>query len=58
MNKKCRFKEIKLNNQVFHIVGRFWYMGKAVRLERIFYKGEQQKEQTRLTQVFISYVEI
>lgn len=30
-------------------------MGKAVRLERIFYKGEQQKEQTRLTQVSISY---
>ncbi|KAF9804147.1 hypothetical protein SFRURICE_020575 [Spodoptera frugiperda] len=50
MNKKRRFKEIKLNNQVFHIVARFWYMGKAVRLERIFYKGEQQKEQTRLTQ--------
>uniref|UniRef100_A0A2H1WLK4 SFRICE_019447 n=1 Tax=Spodoptera frugiperda TaxID=7108 RepID=A0A2H1WLK4_SPOFR len=58
MNKKRRFKEIKLNNQVFHIVARFWYMGKAVRLERIFYKGEQQKEQTRLTQVSISYLGI
>ncbi|CAB3230687.1 unnamed protein product [Arctia plantaginis] len=32
------------------IAKRFYYMGKAVRLERIFYKGEIQREQKRLTQ--------
>ncbi|XP_049708378.2 visual pigment-like receptor peropsin [Helicoverpa armigera] len=35
---------------VIPVVAIFNYMGKAVRLERIFYKGEQQKEQTKLTQ--------
>ncbi|KAJ8729253.1 hypothetical protein PYW08_000834 [Mythimna loreyi] len=35
---------------VIPVIAVFYYMGKAVRLERIFYKGEVQKEQTRLTQ--------
>ncbi|XP_028032257.1 visual pigment-like receptor peropsin isoform X2 [Bombyx mandarina] len=32
------------------IVAMFYYMGKALRLEKIFYKGEQQREQKCLTQ--------
>lgn len=30
---------------------RFFYTGKAVRLETIYYKSEQQKEQKQLTKV-------
>nr|QDR51019.1 retinal G protein-coupled receptor-like protein [Manduca sexta] len=35
---------------VIPVIAMFSYMGKAVRLEKIFYKGEEQKEQKRLSQ--------
>ncbi|CAH0602950.1 unnamed protein product [Chrysodeixis includens] len=35
---------------VIPVIAIFYYMGKSIRLERIFYKDEQQREQSRLTQ--------
>ncbi|XP_061378598.1 opsin-5-like isoform X2 [Danaus plexippus] len=34
---------------VLPIVGIFYYMGKAIRLEKIYYRNEQQREERRLT---------
>lgn len=36
---------------LYTLLCRFYYMGKAVRLEKIFYRGENQQEQKYLTQV-------
>ncbi|KAJ0182021.1 hypothetical protein K1T71_002743 [Dendrolimus kikuchii] len=32
------------------VIAMFYYMGKAIRLEKIYYRGEQQKEHKHLTQ--------
>nr|XP_032529682.1 visual pigment-like receptor peropsin isoform X2 [Danaus plexippus plexippus]QDQ16907.1 RGR-like protein [Danaus plexippus] len=34
---------------ILPIVGIFYYMGKAIRLEKIYYRNEQQREERRLT---------
>lgn len=53
---ECKFliiisSNINLKIILFIWCFRFYYMGKAIRLEKIYYRNEQQREERRLTKV-------